>query len=102
MNYSWPGNVRELRGFIESMYILSLRPMLTIADLPEDFATGPLAETRNSKLFSASATLEQIECDAIVAELERTGNNLTEAAKRLGVSRSTLYRKLNHYDIDYK
>jgi len=102
MNYPWPGNVRELRSFIESMYILSLRPILSIADLPEDFATGPLANARNSKLSAPSATLDQIERDAIVAELGRTDNNITEAAKRLGVSRSTLYRKLDHYGIDHK
>lgn len=102
MNYPWPGNVRELRALIENLYILSRRPILMIADLPEDFATGPLASTRNPKHATPSATLDQIECDAIVAELGRTGNNLTEAAKRLGVSRSTLYRKLDHYGINYK
>lgn len=102
MNYSWPGNVRELRGFVESMYILSLRPILTIVDLPEDFATGPLALARDLKPSMPSATLGQIERDAIVAELERCSNNLTEAAKRLGVSRSTLYRKLDHYGIESK
>jgi sigma-54 dependent transcriptional regulator, acetoin dehydrogenase operon transcriptional activator AcoR len=102
MNYPWPGNVRELRGFVESMYILSRRPVLTAADLPEDFAGKPLGGPRHSTPPAHSATLDQIECDAIVNELERTGGNLTEAAKHLGISRSTLYRKLDHYDIDYK
>ncbi|MGR8919215.1 MAG: sigma-54-dependent Fis family transcriptional regulator [Gammaproteobacteria bacterium] len=96
-HYGWPGNVRELHGLLESLYILSDRPLLTPADLPQDFGGGAAAAPRAR---AAAPSLESLERQAIVAAIEDAGRNMTAAARRLGISRSTLYRKLRHYGIE--
>ncbi|MBI5614956.1 MAG: sigma-54-dependent Fis family transcriptional regulator [Gammaproteobacteria bacterium] len=103
--YAWPGNVRELRATIESMYVLSDGEVLGIADLPEGFAapaSGPaLPEPKPlAPQPAADATLSGLEREAIVAALAAHGGNLSKAARRLGISRSTLYRRLKHYALD--
>jgi len=111
--HSWPGNVRELRAVIESMVVLSDNDILTVADLPDDFSLmtvddGGLAvatarpDRRGSpgQTELAGATLGDLERDAIVAELHHLRGNRSEVAKRLGISRSTLYRKIREYGLD--
>jgi len=99
-SHPWPGNVRELRGIIESMYILSRRPLLTLADLPEDFTHTTAASARGPSSLASSRTLAAMEHEAIVDALSRHGRNIVEAAQDLGISRSTLYRKLKEFGLD--
>ena len=99
--HAWPGNVRELRAVIESMYILSDAPVLGVEDLPDGFAASASAlETRPASLLSVDATLSGMEHEAIVSALAAQGGNLSKAARRLGISRSTLYRRLKHYALE--
>jgi transcriptional regulator with PAS, ATPase and Fis domain len=90
-NYSWPGNVRELQHSIEKAVIMSESTTL----LPSDFEfrhiqrAAPLNEP----------TLEEIEKKAIMESLKRNNNNLSEVAKKLGITRQTLYNKLRKYNI---
>jgi len=95
----WPGNVRELHGLVESMYILSDRPVLTTADLPEDFVVEPMAAETGTAVAPSSAPLVEVERDTIIAALSRQRHNMSEVARRLGISRSTLYRKMKHYGL---
>lgn len=97
--YRWPGNVRELHGLIETMYILSDRSLLTAADLPEDFMQSQrgLAGATNEVAIPPSAT--PLERETLVAAIEQHGDNMSMLARRLGISRSTLYRKLSEFGI---
>jgi formate hydrogenlyase transcriptional activator len=79
--WPWPGNVRELENFIERSVILSRGPNLR----------APLAELRqDSKFTNASDTLEQVEREYILRVLKETNGNVTNAAVRLGLQRTTL------------
>ncbi len=100
--YSWPGNVRELRSVIENMILLGDPNLLRIEDVPIEVrrqVNPPLAAPALEPSLSASPKLKQNECAAIESALATTGGRLAAAAKLLGISRSTLYRKLDRYGI---
>lgn len=100
MRYQWPGNVRELHGLLERMYILSNQPMLGIDDLPEDFIRPPRSVTGEPSARSP-ANLRDRERNSILETLAASEGNLSKAAAALGISRSTLYRKLRQYAIPF-
>ncbi len=88
--YEWPGNVRQLRNVIDSAVVLANGAMIEPGDLSlRDMGTDQLESLR----------LDVWEERLIREALERTGNNIIEATKLLGVSRATLYRKLEQYSI---
>lgn len=97
--YSWPGNVREMRNIIERMVVLSRTDKLGVKDLPPDIR--PSATTGRQKHVSTgkSSTLEDAEKQLIINALETHGGNRTKAAEQLGISRRTLHRKLNEYQL---
>lgn len=89
--YSWPGNVRELRSVINKAVIFAKTDIITPNDLP--------SELRKNAPISPQKTLEDLEKDYILAVLERTGGNQSEAAKILGINRKTLYKKIHKFQI---
>lgn len=95
----WPGNVHELHGLIESLYILSDRRILTQADLPESFQLGQEPQRVNASFVPASGRLEQLEHQAIAEEIARQQHNMSAVARSLGISRSTLYRRVKQLGI---
>ncbi len=100
MQYGWPGNVRELENIIERAIILSRNPeRIDVEDLPALFrdATGP-AEG-NVKLDDAVKAFSRNHILAVLASLL---GDKKEAAKALGMSLSSLYRKLEELDITAK
>ena len=92
--YAWPGNVRELRNTIERMIVLSPGGMLDVADLPEQLRPAVAAP---AQLLPTGSTLGENERAQILAVLKEVGGNRSQAAKVLGISRRTLYRKLDEY-----
>jgi transcriptional regulator of acetoin/glycerol metabolism len=92
MRQPWERNVRELRHVIEEARALRPRGPLRLDDLPPSVRGG----ARRRML----STLEQAEVDAIVQALDDAGGNKVDAAAALGISRSTLYRKLQAYGLD--
>jgi DNA-binding NtrC family response regulator len=93
----WPGNVRELRARLESLYVLSEQELLSTQDLPADFLRQLPAATNASA--PAPLPISALERSAIEVALTRYGSNLSEVARRLGISRSTLYRKMQRYGL---
>jgi transcriptional regulator of acetoin/glycerol metabolism len=98
--HAWPGNIRQMTNVIRTA--LALRDEeteITIEHLPEDFVDqlGEFAdESRNSierAVGSDAGCLEKIESAAIRDVIRECSGNVSAAARRLGVSRSTLYRK---------
>ena len=96
--HEWPGNVRELHGVIESMYVLAEGDVLGVSDLPDGFMRQPVAVDERDALPPGS--ISRMTRAAIEAELAAHGDNLSEVARRLGISRSTLYRKIRRYGLD--
>jgi DNA-binding NtrC family response regulator len=99
MNYHWPGNVRELENVMERAVILCKDILIYPDDLP-DFLNSrkePVAHNGNgAKLKDA---LKSPEKDLILKALESTGWNRNEAAKALGINRTTLYKKMVRFEL---
>ena len=93
----WPGNVRELRGVIESMYVMARDDRLTLGDYPQGPAAAPVG-VASPILTLELKSMSSLERDAIAAHLAAHGGNRSQVARALGISRSTLYRKLAEYD----
>jgi DNA-binding NtrC family response regulator len=94
-SHDWPGNVRELINRIHRAMVMSEGRLIT----PEDMGlTCPLAKSLGDALVDARV---RAECDAIVESLHGNGNNKTRAARKLGVSRMTLYRLMDKHGISH-
>ena len=91
--YPWPGNVRELRNVVEKMCVLSQTGEIGVDDVPDEMRTDA------PKILSTSGTLGETEKAKILAVLEEVGGNRTKAAERRGISRRTIYRKLEEYGL---
>jgi transcriptional regulator of acetoin/glycerol metabolism len=94
--YDWPGNMRQLIGVLRSLMALGdAGAMIGVDALPAEVRDArppvPAPATRDERGVSP---LEMLERDAMQAALQACGGNVSEAARRLGVSRSTLYRRL--------
>ena len=104
-SYSWPGNVRELRNMVE-------RLMLLASDGQVDLPTVESALPRSSGSISSSTIpngsgplaerVQAFEREVILAELKRNHNNMSLAAKSLGLERSHLYKKAEQLGIDLR
>ena len=93
LQHSWPGNVRELRNMMERLAYLSAGDTVEPSDLA--FVDSPRSEDNLISLDMplADATKE-FQCDYIRRHIERSGGNMTDAAAKLGLHRSNLYRKM--------
>lgn len=90
--YDYPGNVRELENIIERVVVLSQGGIIKKDDLPFSFST-----TGSLLLSEVSSRVEK---EHILKVLKLTGGNKTRAAELLGISRKTLWEKLNAYGIE--
>ena len=101
LKYEWPGNVRELMNAIERAVVLSRSEYLDEEDLPTVVkGDGP----RGQDILSESGvpgdlSLGEIEKVTILKTLEASGGNKSEAARRLGITRKTLHKKLKKYGV---
>ncbi len=91
-NYAWPGNVRELQHAVERAVIMTGSDTLA----PEDFL---IRKPVKASPQNRSLNVEEVEKQVIQEALEKYKGNLTQAAKELGMGRSTLYRKLTRYGL---
>jgi DNA-binding NtrC family response regulator len=96
MKYDYPGNVRELENIIEQAIVVSRDSVVTLNDLPGSLKNGDhsLANTTIDKL-----TLKEIEKRVIINKLKNRGNNLNIVARELGISRTTLWRKMKELGL---
>jgi two-component system, NtrC family, response regulator HydG len=91
--HPWPGNVRELEHTIEHAFILCNQNVITLSHLPAEFQGQSKGVTSFNSLDSAT------EAEAIERALEQTDGNKAKAARLLSMSRRTIYRKMDKYDI---
>jgi DNA-binding NtrC family response regulator len=115
-SYNWPGNVRQLKNCLERAVILSNNGRITLAELPPEVmrpAIAPIvpagtpavagAEMPAPAVVAAPSTpgsLREVERQQILAALEQTGWHRGKTAEILGISPSTLYRRLRDYDLE--
>jgi len=111
MNYSWPGNIRELRNVNQGAIIQCNETSLDVCHLPERIrnyqgmvkAGVQRAEAvptdSDSGTDRSGGSIEEQEKRLILESLQRTGGNISQAALLLGISRATLYRKLQKFKI---
>jgi DNA-binding NtrC family response regulator len=94
MAYDFPGNVRELENLIERAFAMGAREQITLADLPSLTARPDIAPSVANKTIP---TLAEVEKDLILRALAVFNNDKEEAARALGISRRTIYRRLKEY-----
>ena len=129
IDYSWPGNVRELENTLERALLICNNKYLTEDDLgsvldEKEKNIEPDKQTHNEEIIEDTvntgetpvelqtkaaetpvtkiATLKEIEMEAIKSSVDRNKWNMTTTAEELGISRMTLYRKLEQYGLRSK
>ncbi|MGM0532442.1 MAG: sigma-54-dependent transcriptional regulator [Bacteroidota bacterium] len=94
LNYDWPGNLREMRNVIRKATLLAGSDHITTGELPVEIIQNP----GTSKQFKNIK--QEYEYKLIVQTLRETNYNKSEAARKLSITRKTLYNKIKFYDID--
>jgi DNA-binding NtrC family response regulator len=95
LRYPWPGNVRELQNVVERAVVLAPGPKVGLDDLPDEVRGGPAAPPP----AGGDLSLEAVERAHILAVLQSARWNRTLAARRLGIGKTTLFRKLRQYGV---
>lgn len=104
VNYSWPGNVRELENLMNRLAILKRVGILELGDLPEQFhgATPPPPQIGlyvPSEGMDMAETMEQLEASLVRQALEKADGNKAQAARLLGLNRTTLVEKVKRLGL---
>jgi len=98
-SFDWPGNVRELENVIHRSLLVASGPELKMADLPSDLRGAVDEGAAVVPPIGGLRSLDELEKEAIRQALEHFAGNLSDAARQLGIGRSTLYRKLEQYGL---
>ncbi|MCB0807090.1 MAG: sigma-54-dependent Fis family transcriptional regulator [Bacteroidales bacterium] len=93
--HPWPGNIRELQHAVERAVIMSESNVLE----PNDFFLSQMDNDQSPDLTAHSMNLEETEKMLIRKVIDKHGGNISKAAKELGLTRASLYRRLEKYDI---
>jgi two-component system, NtrC family, response regulator HydG len=96
INYPWPGNIRELKHAIERAFVLCSDEIIQLEYIPQDiinfFNISPPSHHRRSSLVEGHITFLNM--------LTKTDGNVAKAARILGISRQTMYRKMRQFKIE--
>jgi two-component system, NtrC family, response regulator AtoC len=93
--YSWPGNVRELRHQISRAVLLSNQPQISVADIALP-ATKPEQQATN---YQVQLTLDASEKSMLLSALDSSGGNVSEAARKLSITRMTMRYRMDKHNI---
>jgi DNA-binding NtrC family response regulator len=103
MKYRWPGNVRELRTSIERAVVFCRGEKITLRELPANVRADGVGEAPMEAapgLEQNNMTVEEAEKQLIIRALKECKGNRTLAARKIGISRRTLHRKLHTYHLE--
>jgi two-component system, NtrC family, response regulator AtoC len=98
-DYDWPGNVRELKNVMERIVVLTRTDVIDIEQIPDDLKRGKRITNGAQVTSPAATTIQSMEEEMIRRTLSEVNQNKSLAAKKLGISRRTLYRKIEEYNI---
>ncbi|MBE9491507.1 MAG: sigma-54-dependent Fis family transcriptional regulator [Bacteroidetes bacterium] len=93
--HSWPGNIRELQHAVERAVIMSESQVLE----PNDFFLSQMEDSSSSDLSATTLNLEETEKILIRKVIDKHGGNISKAAKELGLTRASLYRRIEKYGL---
>jgi len=102
IEYNWPGNVREVKNVVERMVVLARSEKIDTDTIPGDIQqSAELGDERSAMPDSrrSNASIRDMEKNMIIATLHDMNGNKSKVAKKLGISRRTLYRKISEYNI---
>lgn len=102
--YPWPGNVRELRNLIESLHLTAAQSTITATDLITSgiYVSGAEGHSEGREVTGSAdelRDLDEMQRRVIKKAIQDNNGNLTLAARQIGIARSTLYRKMEQYNI---
>lgn len=104
LRYPWPGNVRELENAVERAVILCHGDLIIGRELPSSVTGAPAPEEAHAEpegeASLAGLPLDMVERKCIEETLRQAGDNKSEAARRLGITRATLHNKLRKYGLE--
>jgi two-component system response regulator HydG len=99
--YDWPGNVRELENCLERSYAFTSGPLIHLADLPREIANLPVLESShqngNGNGHCGIVPIAELEKKTILNAISELNGDKLQAARLLGIGKTTLYRKLKDY-----
>ena len=93
--HHWPGNIRELQHAVERAVIMSDSNILQ----PNDFFLSQQQEKNNNTLPDSATNLEETEKMLVRKVIDKHGGNISKAAKELGITRASLYRRIEKYEL---
>jgi transcriptional regulator of acetoin/glycerol metabolism len=97
MSYHWPGNVRELRSCFEYAVVACPGPSIEPEHLPAQLQTArPTPDAPAASL----ASLDQVKKERLVRALREAGGNQSKAARRLGISRTSVWNQMKRFHLD--
>lgn len=103
--HNWPGNIRELRSVIKKLLILSKEHIIhkhdVLRELPELENVIKISKSKEVSQQQNDLRIEESERNIIGKAIQESHGNLSKAAKIVGLSRSTLYRKIKKYDLKF-
>ncbi len=100
--HQWPGNIRQLRNVLRAMIALRASDLLQLADLPSDYGLGPRpAQPAPAPEMDSLNPLGRAEREALLRELDLEHGNISHVARKLGIGRNTLYRKMHRLHIKW-
>lgn len=97
MNYDWPGNIRELQNILEAATAFCQGSRITAQDLELGTSSGTSSSEPSTSSFVSGKTLAEVERAAIAEAIKAANGNKTEAAKALGISKRSIFNKINSY-----
>jgi len=97
LEYDFPGNIRELQNLIEHAFVCCREDMVQFTHLPDDVQKAVQAKLD----YGTVKTLDALERQAIKAALDNSKGRLLQASRQLGISRTTLWRKMKQFALDH-
>src|SRR4029077_6948703 len=98
--HDWPGNVRELENCLERTYAFTSGPLIHITDLPREIARVPNSEPENGDMHRKIIPIAELEKQTILSAIAELNGDKLQAARLLGIGKTTLYRKLKDYALE--
>ena len=104
--YAWPGNLKQLKNLVHAILLRSGKEIVNIEEIEETLTlqgpSGDLLVQKDILSMTMAEAKEHFEKAFLSRQLELVGGKVTELARRVGMERTNLYRKLSALDIDYK